>query len=301
MKQFTSFLTMMTLAFTMNAQNYHQAFQDALQNGNEDQQWDVLQEWKKKAPNDAELYTSLFNYYFYQSKDEIVILSKGTPPKDEKILILSDSTNQVAGYIGSQINYEESNLKKAFAAINKGIELYPNRLDMRFGKIHVLGQIKDWNNFTNEIIKTVNHSSINHNQWTWTYNEKQDGGQDFFLSCLQDYQMQLYNTMDDKLLINMQKISKSVLAHYPNHIESLSNLSIAYLVSKQYDKALVPLLKAEKLNPKDYIVLNNIAYAYKESGDTKNAISYYNKVIQYGDAPAKAQAEQELSKLKTTL
>lgn len=298
MIKFASILTITLIAFSVNAQNYHKEFQDSFQNGDEAKQLEILQEWKRNSPNDAELHTSLFNYYFHESKDEIVILNSGTPPKDEKVLVLKDSVNQIAGFIGSQINYEESSLKKAFEAINNGIELYPNRLDMRFGKIYVLGQINDWSSFTKEIIETVNYSAKNNNQWTWTYNEKRDNGKEFFLSCLQDYQMQLYNTMNDNLLKNMQEISETVLSYYPNHIESLSNLSIGYLVSKQYDKALVSLLKAEKFNPEDFIVLGNIAYAYKESGDTENAITYYNKVIEFGDSQAKLQAEQELTKLK---
>jgi len=217
---------------------------------------------------------------------------------EEDYFQLIDSTNQVAGFISSKINYNKSNLKQAFESIDKGINLYPNRLDMRFGKIYVLGQIRDWRSFTDEIIVTINYSSKNDNNWTWALNEKKQNGKEFFLGSLQDYQMQLYDTMDDDLLKNMQEIAQAVLNLYPNHIESLSNLSIAYLVEKKYEKALIPLKKAEDVNPNDFIVLNNLAYAYRELNNKEKAIEYYKKVIKFGDKQAKEQAEKEIEKLK---
>lgn len=297
MKKLIPTLVLITIAFFLNAQNNYDKFQAYLQKGDTTKQFSLLEKWKKESPKDAELYTSLFNYYFSASKNEIIVINSGQPPKGQNALILKNSTDQIAGFINSQINYEQSNLKLAFESIDKGIKLYPNRLDMRFGKIYALGQIKDWKSFTNEIIKTINYSTTNDNKWAWTFNEQREGGQKMFLSSLQDYQVQLYNTMNDKLLVNMQEISKAVLKHYPKHIESLSNLSIAYLVEKEFDKALSPLLKAEVINPKDFIILNNIAYAYRESGNKEKAISYYEKVIQYGDHQAKTQAEKEIQNL----
>ncbi|NOU58483.1 tetratricopeptide repeat protein [Marinifilum caeruleilacunae] len=298
MKKSISVIIVSIFALSLHAQDKLSIFSKYIQEGDTLKQKEHLETWSKEEPRNAELQTAYFNYYFNKSRNEIITLNSGNPPKDQKVLVLTDSTDQIAGFIGSQINYDKSNLKKAFESIDKGIQLYPNRLDMRFGKIFALGQIKDWRSFTDEIIKAINHSAINKNNWTWTYNEKQEGGKEMFLGSLQDYQGQLYNTMNDKLLVNMQEISQAVLVHYPNHIESLSNLSIAYLVSKKYDKALVPLLKAEQINPTDFIVLNNIAYAYKESGKSKEAISYYKKVIKYGDQRAKAQAEKEIQHLQ---
>ena len=79
---------------------------------------------------------------------------------------------------------------------------------------------------------------------------------------------------------------------------SLSNLSITYLLTDQYDKAISPLLKAEKLDPKDYIVLSNIARAYVLKGDKQKAIEYYEKTSKYGDEQIKAFAQQQIEKLK---
>ena len=54
-------------------------------------------------------------------------------------------------------------------------------------------------------------------------------------------------------------------------------------------------MKAKKINPKDYIVLSNIAQAYKLKGDKNNAIKYYELTVKYGD---KQQYNTLKSKLK---
>ena len=256
----------------------------------------TLEKWEKENPKDSELYTSYFNYYFQKSKKEVLSLSKKQPNGES--LILKDSINQTAGYLGSEVLYNDIDIQNAFNRIDKGIRLFPNRLDMRFGKIYALGVIEDWKNFTIEIIKTIKYSNINKNQWTWTNNIKKENGKAFLLSSLQNYQVQLYNTEKDELLVNMQNIALEILKLYPENVESYSNLSITYFLTNQFEKGIVELKKAEKINPKDYIVLSNIAHGYKLIGNNENAIEYYEKAIKYGDDYTIDFAKKEIAKLK---
>ena len=278
------------------AQNYKDDFQKYAQANDTINQLKVLTEWEKSNPKDPELYTSYFNYHFLKSRQEMIALTTEKPEGEG--FELKDSLNQTAGYFGSKIYFDKTELQKGIDKINKGIELFPNRLDMRFGKIYVYGQVKNWREFTNTIIETIEYSSINNNKWTWTNNETKENGKDFFLSSLQDYQVQLYNTGNDDLLVNMREIANEILKYYPNHIESLSNLSVTYLLTGEYDKGIELLLKAEKINPQDYIVLSNIAQGYKLKGDKKKAIEYYEKTIKYGDERAKTLARQQIDELK---
>ena len=300
MKKLLGLVIVLTLCNLGYGHNFQEDFGKYFQDGNTTKQLEVLKKWESISPVDPELFTSYFNYYFSKSTEEILVLDEGEPPVGEEVLIYKDSLDKESGYIVSKIKYVNTDFQKGLEKINKGIELYPNRLDMRLGKIYVLGQVKDWPNFTSEIIKTVNYSTTNNNEWTWINNEIKEGRESFFLSSLQDYQMQLYNTKDGNFLQNMQDIANAVLEHYPNHIESLSNLSITYLWTNKYNMALGILLKAEKLNPKDFIILTNIAYAYKEMGEKEKAIAYYNKVLKHGDINTKKIAEEEIIKLKNT-
>lgn len=256
----------------------------------------LLKDWKKSDPNDPELYTSEFNYYFSNSKKEVISIEQSAPKKDA--FQLTDSTGNVAGYLTSNLSYDQNKLDKALYVIDEGINKFPNRLDMRFGKIYALGTIEDYTNFTKAIIQTVDYSVINKNNWLWTENNKKENGENFMLGNIQTYLKQLYDTEDDSLLTNMIDIGETVLKYYPSNVEILSTTSIALLLTENYDKAIEYLKKAEQINPKDFIVLNNIAQAYKIKGDKENAIKYYELTEKYGDEQAKHQAQQNIQQLK---
>lgn len=291
------FLTISILLTSLSlAQNYKTDFGKYFQEKDTIRQLETLLKWEKDNPKDAELFTSYFNYYFQKSKKEILSLTTKKPNGD--VLVLKDSLDQTAGYLGGTENYDEKNLKNAFTKIDKGISFYPDRLDMRFGKIYALGKVEDWPKFTSEIIKAIDYSQKNRNNWTWTDNIKKDNGQEFLLSSIQSYQLQLYDTERDDLLPNMREIALAILKYYPNNVESLSNLSVTYFLAGEYNKGLEALFKAEKINPKDYIVLSNIAHGYKLNGNKSKAIEYYEKTLLYGDEDAKNFAEQQIAELK---
>lgn len=290
----------LTLLFNqVSGQTFKQQFNDLVSKKDTAGQQQLLEKWEKTDGNDPELFVAYFNYFVVKSKNEIITLGQNPKGKDILQIMDQDTTKkEPVAFMYGDIHYNPDLLSKGFNWINKGIEKHPNRLDMRFGKIYMFGQIEDYENFTREIIKTIDYSAINKSKWTWTDSKPLDDPKDFMLSSIQSYQLQLYNTENDDLLDNMKRIAETVLKYYPDHIESLSNLSIVFMLQKQYDKALEPLLKAEKLNPKDYIVLSNIAQAYKLKGDTKNAIKYYELTLKHGDEQAKKYAQEQIDELK---
>jgi tetratricopeptide (TPR) repeat protein len=256
----------------------------------------LLTEWEKTNPNDPELYTSAINFYFSNSKQENITVDR--KQKSKQSFELTDSTGKVAGYINSTVGYNTDKLSKAIRYANTGIEKFPNRLDIRLGKCYLLQQIGDYDNFTKEIIKTVEYSQVNKNSWLWSENKKQEDAENFMLGTIQSYLKQLYETEDDNLLPNMIQIGEATLKYYHSSVEILSTTSVALMLTKQYDKAIGYLKQAEKINPKDYIVLNNIAQGYKLNGDKANAIKYYELTEKYGDQQAKLQATQNIKELK---
>lgn len=256
----------------------------------------LLAEWENTNPNDPELYASAISFYFLTSKEEIISLSPEQSSKEG--FQLTDSTGKIVAYINSNLGYNPDKVSKAIKYANTGIAKFPNRLDIRFGKTYLLQQIGDHENFTKEIITIIEYSQVNKNNWLWTGNKKQEDGEDFMLGTIQTYLKQLYDTEDDNLLLNMIQIGETTLKYYHNAIEILSTTSVALLLTKNYDKAIEYLKQAEKLNPQDYIVLNNIAQGYKLKGDKLNAIKYYELTEKYGDEQAKLQARQNIEELK---
>ena len=299
-RQITFLLFGLTLLFNqVSGQTFKQQFNDLVSKKDTIGQQQLLEKWEKTDSNDPELFVAFFNYYVIKSKKEIVTLGQNPKGKDVLQIMDQDTTKkEPVAFMYGDTYYEPTLLSKGFDWISKGIKKHPNRLDMRFGKIYMFGQLEDYENFTTEIIKTIDYSNENKNKWTWADSKPLDDPKEFMLSSIQNYQLQLYDTENDKLLDNMKRIAETVLKHYPDHVESLSNISIVFMLQKQYDKALEPLLKAEKINPKDYIVLSNLAQAYKLKGDNKNAIKYYELTLKHGDEQSKKYAQGQIDELK---
>ena len=296
MQKIITVLILATFSNLVLGQSNYEKFKKLFKDNDTTKIKSLLTEWGKSNPNDPELYTSGFNYYFSKSKKEIISIDKAKHSKES--FQFTDSTGKVAGYLSSDLGYNPDKLNKSLDYGNKGIEKFPNRLDLRFGKCYVLGEITDYENFTKEIIETVEYSNTIKNNWLWTENKKLDDAENFMLGAIQTYLKQLYDTEDDNLLENMIRIGDVTLKYYPNNIEILSTTAVASTLTKNYDKALIYLKQAEKLNPKDFIVLNNIARSYNLKGDKENAIKYYELTEKYGDEQAKQQARKEIKQLR---
>lgn len=256
-----------------------------------------LKNWEATNKEDPDLYVAWFNYYFLKSKKEVVRLDADTT-KQEGFKVNDPNTKKRVGSIYGDIYYDPLIVNKGIHYIDIGINKFPTRLDMRFGKVYVYGIINDFEQFTAEIVKAIDYSNIIKNKWTWKENKPLEDPKTYMLGTIQSYQNQLYNTGNDSLLIYMSTIAKTILKYYPEHIESLSNLSIVYLINKDYNKAIETLKKAEKLNSSDYIVLGNLARAYQLYGDKANAIKYYELEIKYGDQQAKEFAKNQIKDLQ---
>ncbi|HEY3403636.1 MAG TPA: tetratricopeptide repeat protein [Ohtaekwangia sp.] len=253
----------------------------------------LLEEWQNATPDDPELYASYFTYYIEKSRTEKI---RPVHTDQGKYLPLKDSAGHITGYMYGEATYNPDYLVPGFERIDEGISKFPDRLDMRFGKIHMLGEIHDYDSFTTEIVKCIVYSGVNKNAWLWTMNEPVKNPKDFLLTNTQSYVNHLFSYGDVQVK-NVRRIAEATLSVYRDHIMSLSNLGITYILEEDYEKALEALLKAEKKSPKDAVVMGNIAYVYSKLKDNKKAGEYYQKMIQFGDADAKTFAREQLNKL----
>ena len=120
-----------------------------------------------------------------------------------------------------------------------------------------------------------------------------------------DYETALvYSILDDNDTISfnhkttlLRKIAEHMLELYPTDIRTLNIMAVTYQLTNEKAQALKWLKKAEKINPKDYIILANIADTYAKLGNTKQAKKYYKKAIKYGDYDTKKYAEESLDSL----
>jgi tetratricopeptide (TPR) repeat protein len=185
----------------------------------------------------------------------------------------------------------------AINTIENGIERFPNRLDFRFGKCFALKEFELYKPLTEELIKTIHYSATNKNNWFWFENKTVDSAENFLLEAIQSYIIKLYSSEDIGLLTNMKLIGESALKYYPNNVPIMSSTAVAYMLTQDYDKSIAYLKKAEALNPKDLIVINNLAHGYKLKGDKPAALKYYMLSEFLSDDKSKTYAQDEIKKL----
>jgi len=188
--------------------------------------------------------------------------------------------------------------EKGFTYLDEGIKRNPDRLDMRFGKIFMLGQLGFYDRFTEEIVKTLEYSKKIDNRWIWSDGKLLENPAKSLLDAIREYQVQLYETSNDDYLYYIEDISKAVLKLFPGNIESMMRLSIVYIMQNRLDEALATLKDAEKITPHNCAVLSNIAYVYKLKGTSGQAVKYYQLVKKYGTTREREQAQEAIDELK---
>jgi len=86
-----------------------------------------------------------------------------------------------------------------------------------------------------------------------------------------------------------EKLCNKILSIDSNHFDSLVLLSNIFALNRNFEKAKELLTRADEIKPNNLSVLNNLGTASKELGDTKKAISFYEKVIRINPNHANAQ------------
>ncbi len=258
----------------------------------------LLQKWEQKDPTNATLYINYFNYYIAKSMDGNVTVSKEKPQSNDmsNVMVALDKNNQPVMFM--TVRYDQALLNKALAKIDEGIARYPNRLDMRFGKAYILSKNKNWDGYTNEMIKAIQQAKVNNNQWLWEGNKPIPDGKSYLLGSIQGSQVQLFNAENKQLLANVRKISNELLTLYPNNVQSINNIATSYSMAGDYANGLKYFLQAEKINPQDPVILLNIANVYKKTNKKAKAKEYYQRIGKLSDPQAQRIAKEQLEKLK---
>lgn len=290
-----SFILLLLLStFIGKSQDFYEKFKKSWKEDNDFNKTEkIIKEWESKDSNNPNMYVAAFNFYFSESKKEVLALD--TKSGNGEQLELKDKKNNTVGYIHSTNLRVDSFFDTSIKYLDQAIAKFPKRLDLRFGKIYALGDYGKLDEFTNQILNTLDFSiSINH-KWLWKNDKPLEDEIIFIKSAIQDYQNTLYKNDDPK---NLKKIALKMNTIFPDDAIVLSTLGTSYLLEDNYNEALPIFLKATKISPTDTIILNNLAFCYTNLKDTENAKKYYKLMYENGDEKTKKFAQEKLDKLK---
>ncbi len=281
-------------SFVSQGQSFHDRFKILMQLGSDAKSMDNLfKEWKQKEPSNPELYIGGFNFYYQEATKEVLSLSPNSTnnPQYE----VKDSVNKPVAYLGGQKTQNDSLFNVSQNFLVEGIKKNPKRLDMRFGKIYALGTFNRFNDFTRELLETLEYSKKINHKWLWSNNEPVKDEVNFLKAAVQDYQNTLYKNNEDG---NMLQIAEKMNTIFPNDAIILCTLGSAYLMDNKLEKALPIFEKAYVLKSDDTIIINNLALSYYNSKDYKNAKRYFTILLEKGDEKQKELAKEKLKQME---
>ncbi len=282
-----------------DAQNVYDNFYKALRENDSATIEQTLSEIRYGNDQSAERYIAEYNYWVnkaHVSKGPILSTELPEGIDVSGVFTLTDSIGNVAGYMYGVEYYDSLLTDSALLIISEGILRYPDRLDMRFGKIYLLSQSGRWQSYTDEILSTLEHAEKNNN--AWEYPNITESIDTILIYSIFDYEKTLYNALSNSDTLTIQdtlkicyirSIAQSMLRLYPQDVFSLNIMAATYHIMGQEDSALMWLLRAEEANPRDALVLLNIAEAYNRIGDKKKEEIYLKKAKKYGDKNIKEE------------
>lgn len=260
----------------------------------------LLPKWEKAGPKNPELYIAYFNYYLLKGQRSTHSLDTYKKDNTNSLALVDQKTNKIAGYLNNNIWYEKEDVDKALSYLEKGLKFGKNRLDMYFGRIHILGEIGEYEKQSQKIIEVLKlGKEINH-KWLWSMNEviPASKSEHFFLISINEYYKALLQKSEPKTFLAAEKACAAQLKLYPKDVEVHNYLALAYIGQGKIQEALNVLLKADKLAKEDYTILFNMASCYETLKQYDKAKECYLRIKKNPNKQVQDMADQKLSELK---
>ena len=289
-------LFILNFSNSVNAQNeWHEKYLECVHDSDIHVLKNLIEQWEKVEPQSPDVYAAWYNYYVKLAKDDVVALTKVEPKGNQETLMLADSTGAIAGYLYSANTYNDSIMQIAYNKLDDAIRLFPDRLDLPFGKITVLLQQERYPDVMQVLHQVIEQSKNNGNKWLWTLNQPLDDAEDIFKDSMQDYFIQLF---DDGQSNDAQQLIEWLLQLYSKDIMFRADKASILAISERYSEALPIYLSIYKDDPNDIIVTSNIAHIYYIQGDKKATLKYYSKLVNCGDSEIEEVAQKRIKEIK---
>lgn len=257
-----------------------------------------LSNWEKSKPNDPEMFIGFFNYYINMARKENIVFGGQNPPKNETMMIISDpKTGEKVGYMYGEVSYDKNYSEKALQIINKGLNLYPNRLDMHFGKTRLLAELKAYEEQRDYLLKVFAIGKQNHNKWQWSDSKSLDKSEQVFIDSIHDYISEWLNSENKKAFECIKPISESLIASFPKSVIGYNDCGLYYAISGDLENAEAKFLAGYNVDQKDEIIIGNLAYLYESKNDIVNAKKYYTLLSKSTNKDSSDFAKKKLSEL----
>lgn len=259
----------------------------------------LLQRWGNDYPEDTDMLLGRFSYYLTKSQSSSI--EKKDAAKylgNAPALTLKDSLGRDVNYF-QVVTYDDELFGKATQAIEKAIELNPDRLDLRLFKISsLIGYEKDSPDMALAGLKAlIDYNGHSHPKWEYPGVERSD---DLFPSVMQEYCYAFFKIGTPHCFEAFKELSEKMLAYYPGNTVYMTNIGSYYLVYKHDSKAALKMYnKVLKKSPDDYTAIKNCVLLARSDKNLKLEKKYLPMLVRVTpDEAEKASAQARLDAMK---
>lgn len=218
----------------------------------------IINRWEAAAPEDPEVYVARFNYWLSKSAAESVVITR--PQKrylgNDPVMTLKDSLGRDVYYF-EDVNYDDEAFGEALKAIDRAIELKPQEISYRFGKItSIMDYEKESPDMTAaEILSLIDDYQARGEGWTYA---GETLTRELFCQGISEYCYRFFRTASPVSYEYFLEISEKMNKLYPDEVVFIDNIGSYWQVNGDSRKALRYYRKALKIDPEDYAANNNI-------------------------------------------
>ena len=275
--------------------DYYEQFWELWDAKKEDEAAALLETWQKENEKDPELYVCYFNMYMQKGSQEIMHLEPTLPANYSGQYMTGRNDDGEPIYLYSGVEYDDENCDKAIEYIDKGLSYNPKRLDMHFGKAHLLFLRQQYENQV-QVIKNVFELNKKYkNEWLWTKNESIEALGVGFGESIHEYILKWYNTGDSSTFKYMQEVSILYADNFPEDPIAFNDAGISSMLIGDLKTARIYFEKGYNLNPSDMLILSNLARACYNLGETEASKKYYEIMAACDDPDYNEYAKEILA------
>ncbi|MDE6489528.1 MAG: tetratricopeptide repeat protein [Muribaculaceae bacterium] len=289
----------MAAVFTLSADNFNQAFNAWLIDGNMQVADSILRVWSRELPDDPELYPARFNLLLNKARSEMMVLSTDPGNKDDE-LVLTDSCSNVAGYMYSDVLWQDSLADAAFAEIDRGIAACPDRIDFRLGKAAAGSMTGRWPRTIDAVEGILDRDNLNQGRWYTTGNAEVAYADTLLADAMYDRFAEIHASELKEVIESALPVVTRAALRFAGDTRIVNIAGAMNYGVGNKDAAIDYFEKAARIDPNDAIPLTNIACIQYESGDTAKALEIFRQIENGNyDDQSRSFASQMIANINT--
>ena len=159
-------------------------------------------------------------------------------------------------------------------------------IDLRFGKIYFLGQLRRWDAFARVIGRTIDYSVQIGHRWCYP-NVPDDMMEELLVEGMVDYMVEMFvniadtahlTAADTLMARRIQGVAKRIVQLFPGDFPSTYMLALSHLMLSESDKAYKYLMRAEGLDSTSVPLIKSLIKVCRLLGTNAQAKEYQQRL-----------------------